>query len=541
MGKMSTVVYLAFCGFSGWLLNLLWTNNYDNALALSFSPALAGVILLTDGKTWRWGILLGCFTAGVLYCYPEMGLFILAGSGILFLWRLFSNHESLGDWKVVLIVTGALAGALIAPFGKDMLWFVKMQLSAAQLPLGVRPGEGYFADLLNLSPNHLLPAFWGVGGDFLKITWWKAPYFLMTLKYIRRALSFALTLLSVLGILKLSREKEWGILGLWAFFLLGASIMLFHSAYPYGAYKFILLNWWAMALTLVSGIQFLSNTFLAKRKEIKIFFHCLVLIFFSVTALRIYSFQLAYPKTILAFKELEKVKTLLGEEPLMVAVDDDLANQWAVYYLRDLSIHLVQYRSYMAQLHVLPFMERAKTVKMQEPRYVLSDSAGSFRLSSEKAVWSGGPYSLWKLPDEKWVFVTQIHNPNGLENWQGQQGFWMGQGETEFILFAGCEGRAMLSADFLPGPSLPDKPDRQILISSDHGYRETVTIGPEEKRSFKLPIKAGKNRIVFQPLDRPTLKVLPNGDKRPLLVGVHGLQVAWVDEDLQDKKRNRRL
>ena len=71
--------------------------------------------------------------------------------------------------------------------------------------------------------------------------------------------------------------------------------------------------------------------------------------------------------------------------------------------------------------------------------------------------------------------------------------------------------------------------------------KNPVTIGPEEKRSFKLPIKAGKNRIVFQPLDRPTLKVLPNGDKRPLLVGVHGLQVAWVDEDLQDKKRNRRL
>lgn len=537
MGKMSTTIYLAFCGLSGWLLNLLWTNNYDNALAISFSPALAGIILLTDGKTWRWGILLGCFTAGVLYCYPEMALFILAGSGILFIWRLFSNHESLGDWKVVLIVTGALAGALIAPFGKDILWFVKMQSSAANLPLGARPGEGYFADLLDLSPNHLLPAFWGVGGDFLKNTWWKPTYFLMALKYLRRALSFAFTLLSILGILKLSREKEWGILGLWAFFLLGASIMLLQLAYPYGAYKFILLNWWAMALTLVWGIQLLANPFLAKRKEIKIFSLCLVLIFFSVTALRIYSFRLAYPKTILEFKELEKVKTLLGEvEPLMVAVDDDLANQWAVYYLRDLSIYLVQYRSYMAQPHVLPFMDRAKAVKIEKPRYVLSDSAGTFRLSPEKAVWVGGPYSLWKLPDAKWVLVTRIHNRNGLENWQGRQGFWMGQGVTELILLAGCEGRALLSADFLPGPSLPDKPDRQILISSDQGYRKTITIDREEKRMFTFPVKAGKNRIVFQPLDRPSLKVLPNGDNRPLLVGVHGLQVAWADEDLHEKK-----
>jgi hypothetical protein len=44
--------------------------------------------------------------------------------------------------------------------------------------------------------------------------------------------------------------------------------------------------------------------------------------------------------------------------------------------------------------------------------------------------------------------------------------------------------------------------------------------------NFKILVAAGKNVIIIHPLEKPAVTRLPNGDTRPLLLGVKGLKVG---------------
>jgi|GEM_PF-3274749 len=527
-GKKSSLFYVTLCGFSGWSLNLLWANNFANALVISYLPAFAGLILLADPKKWRWGILLAGLTAGVLYSYPEMALFILAGSFFLFLSRLYSEKEVRREWGILFLIIVGLGGILIAPFGKDMVWFIVNQLHTVTGTQVVRPGEGFFRELL--SPKFGLGGFWGFGGDYsaaanlVGSSW---SYLGKTWDLGRNVLGITFSLLALLGILLLFKRKEWEMIGLLALFLLGSLFMIFHLAYSYGAYKFIVLNWWGMSLIVVLGIQFFSAKMPKKRREIEILSVCLILAFLSTNGIRVAAFNFAFTKTILPFKQLEEIKKIVRNEPIIVVVEDDLANQWAVYFLRDLPVYLAEYKVYMAQPHVIPYMDRAKPVKTSQTSYILADSIGLFSFSRGEAFWSGGPYYLWKVPRENWIFISSLRNENGREIWGGECGFWIGKGDTEIKLLSPKEGEAILQGFFILGPSLPDKKDRRLLIQSDQGYQKVLTIWKEGPQTLRIPISTGPNHIILRALDKPTLSALPSGDNRPMLVGIRGLKVSW--------------
>src|SRR4030042_1280600 len=81
----------------------------------------------------------------------------------------------------------------------------------------------------------------------------------------------------------------------------------------------------------------------------------LVLLFLVINGVKVASFAKKNShKSILPFKQVEKIKEITGDQPVIVAVDNDMANAWAVYFLRDVPIHLTRYRLYMAQSHVVP-------------------------------------------------------------------------------------------------------------------------------------------------------------------------------------------
>jgi hypothetical protein len=108
------------------------------------------------------------------------------------------------------------------------------------------------------------------------------------------------------------------------------------------------------------------------------------------------------------YRSVLDVERVAGSEPIAVAVNDDRANEWAVYFLRRHSILLLGYRGYMALPHVVPLMEQAAPVDVRALRYVLSDE----QPGTHEIVWARGPYFLWRIPTAR--RRPERHNPNGL-------------------------------------------------------------------------------------------------------------------------------
>jgi hypothetical protein len=240
-------------------------------------------------------------------------------------------------------------------------------------------------------------------------------------------------------------------------------------------------------------------------------------------AARIVMFRRALTALSIApYRGVLEIEPDVGSQPVIVAVDDDLANEWAVYFLRRHAILLLAYRGYMAQPHVVPVMDQAEPVDIRAVRYVLSDAQPPVH----EAIWSRGPYTLWRIPPAGTAFLRNVANPNGLERMNGRSFFWIGGGETDLDLVATSAGEAELSGRFIRGPSLPGGTDRHLLVVSNSGTGRTFTVGEDGLRSLSVSVRAGENRIHIRALDRPSLMVTGAGDTRPMVVGVEGLSVS---------------
>lgn len=503
------LLYAVLCTFSGWVINLLLTNNYDNALAICLLPAFAGMAVVLNPPYWRWSMVLGAVTAAALYCYPEMAVMIIGGA-FLFLIHRLAMDRMMKQGSLLLFFSLALSAVLVAPFFADLINFLRSQVSISLNNPGVRPGEGFFAELL--TPWDGIWAFWGFGtGSSAGLV-------------LHRALALALSFLTLLGIYRLFRNREWGLLASISLLLVGAMAMIFHFHYSYGAYKFILLNWWGMSFAVIMGVAFLQS----QSKKVLGGIGALFLIIFIVHGVRIASLDKKVGMSLNPFKEVEKVQYLIDNHPVLAAIDNDLANEWAVYFLRKVPLHLAYYRVYMAQPHVIPYMNRAKAIDPSKVGYILTDRIEFLSFPPDQAVWSGGPYFLWEVKGKNWVLIGHIKNENGLETWGGEPGFWIGKGETEISLYSSQEGEAALEAFFIRGPSSPEKKTRTLLVLSGGGYKEVLTFHQDELLRMKIPVLPGQNRVILRALDKPTLLILPSGDSRPMLVGIRGLRAGLI-------------
>jgi hypothetical protein len=523
------LLYMSMSIFSSWLLTLLWANNYDNALALSFLPAFAGVLSAADASNRRWCLILALLTTGILYCYPEMSTVVLGGASLFLLQRISSGGKSIREWAIVLIVVASIVVILIMPFVNDMIWFVANQASVLTMKGAVRPGEGFPPELL--IPEYWLMAFWGLGGERFA----RGILTSGTLYYIQGLLALYLSVLLGLGLLELFKRKEWGLCTAIILLLLGSIVMIIVFSYPYGAYKFILLNWWGISFAVVAGIEFIVRL-LSTMRYIMIVWSCFTGLFFGIfffiNGFNVISFGKIFEhKNIAYFREVEQIKNIVGDSPFIVAVDDDIANRWAVYFLRDFSIYLAEFRSYMAQHHVMPGMLRSQKVDLSNVRYILTDSKGLISRPPASLVWSSGAYSLWMLSSEHWIFITSIHNLKGIEDRDGEPIFWLGQDNTEIRLVSAVDGQAVISADFIRGPGWPQKLDDNIGVSTDQRYSRIIVIAKDGPRMLSVPIVAGRNRIILHPLQESRAAVLPYGEPRPLLLGVRGLRVSLQRDD----------
>ncbi|MDM8542680.1 hypothetical protein QUF90_16520 [Desulfococcaceae bacterium HSG9] len=137
----------------------------------------------------------------------------------------------------------------------------------------------------------------------------------------------------------------------------------------------------------------------------------------------------------------------------------------------------------------------------------------------------------------KLIMVYKIQNHNGLETVEGEPFFWIGKGDTEIRLLSSIHGTAEISAEFFGGPSLPEKPYRRLLVLTDRDYESEIVILKNGHLAIPFPVRKGENRIILRPLDKPTVDVHPNGDTRPLLVGVKGM-VVKLNNSMNDNNSN---
>ena len=303
------LLYLSMSIFSSWLLSLLWANNYDNALALSFFPAFAGVLSIADAGNRRWCLILALLTTGIIYCYPEMATVVLGGAFLFLLQRISFRIASIKEWSIVLIIVVGIVAILVIPFVNDMIGFVMNQTNVLTWQSGSRPGEGFLPELL--IPEYRLMAFWGFGGDRFagRILTSGAWY------YIQGLLALFLSILLGLGLLELFRRKEWGLSTIIVLLLIGFIVMIIFFSYPYGAYKFILLNWWGISFAIVAGIEFVMRV-LSTKKYMSLLWTCftaiLFAIFFFINGFNIISFAKVFEgKDITYFREVERIKDIV--------------------------------------------------------------------------------------------------------------------------------------------------------------------------------------------------------------------------------------
>lgn len=508
LDRVLQIAYIGICIFSGWILNMLKVNNYDNALALSFLPAYGGIIFIAEARRWGWVLILAMLSAAIMFCYPEMSPLVFTGVLLFLLQRFIKEKKGIIHWLVLLLMTIAVTSVLVSPWWKTFISFFHTQLGAVVSAQSARPGEGFFPDLLK--PDRFLRAFWG-----FRVWFGNVP-------------AFAFSIFAIFGLYNIFKKGEWGLGFIILLLFCGTMIMVLRSTYDYGAYKFILLNWWGIAFAVISGTISLLGS--SKKSIYKWIVGAIFAIFFILNSGSVLKFdKLVSPKSLLEYKQAREITKIVKNEPVVVNVSDDIANIWSVYFLRDIPIHLTEYHGYMAQAHVVPLMERSKSIDVLQSRFLLSDSSSLAQTPSMRLAWAGGPYRLWEISGYSWVVVSRIDNPNGIEKWGGVQGFWIGKGDTRIYLTASRNGKAVISAELVRGPSIPEKTERTLVITTDHGYEKLVTVSGAGIYSFSIPV-VGKTTVIIRSPDKPSVSRMPNGDTRPMIVGMRGLEVHMSRE-----------
>lgn len=376
----------ALATVAGWMTNLIWANNYDNLLSLVYLPILAAVLAVM-GWHWRSFLLLGVLLAASLYAYAELAPFIIGGAVISVMPRLWRERLLWRRWLSGAIGTGIVVIVLLSPWGSTLLSYIQSQFNST-LALSTRPGGGAFRGLVML--KYQPAAFWGLGGEnqFIRFA------------DILNVLGYGLSLIALVGLARLVRQKRWGFLAMTFFLLLGAFYYIVIQNYEYAAYKFLTIDWWALAGILVIGAERSLALFTrVNPRAVEIGLVLFVGLLAIDAQASAQALRLSAPSLQVSdYRQVSAIKEIVGREPVRVWVDDWVANEWAVYFLRDVPIDLAVYRMYMAQAHVIPFMERALKVDANI-RYTLTDKNADLPSIDNQVwrkVWSGGVYVLWQ-------------------------------------------------------------------------------------------------------------------------------------------------
>jgi hypothetical protein len=513
--------YLLLAVVCGWIYNLVWIGNYDNAMALAYFPALIGMVLQLKAASWAWRFLAGMFVAGLLYCYPELGVMALGCSALIFVYRAYHERTDWRHWLLTAVSITVLATILTGPFLPELYTYFLGQASTLNMQPGTRAGEGAYPGLLQI--KYQPSALWGLGGEYLIDSH-------LRLRNIAGAL---LSLLTGIGLIRLLWQRRFDIALPLALVGVAMFILLVRQHYAYGTYKMILIGWWAIAYALMLGIDWVAARLAIVRYAhtalVAAIVGCAIFLAPGGTNWLRSEIKDPYITTNMAqLRKLQAIEPIVGNAGVQLDVDNWVFNEWAVYFLRILPIHISKYRAYMDQPHVLPYMQRSRAVPIDTTRYLLTDAVLTPDATQGwKMIWTATPYYLWDKVNDRAPTIEHIANVNGIEQVDNQRFFWMSPDPTTLTIHSPQAGTLRLQGVFLPAPNLPGAASHRMRLTTNHGFDQTLTL-ENGMRSLEIPVPHGETTVVIRVLDPPTITDPPNGDSRIMILGVKGLSTELL-------------
>jgi hypothetical protein len=216
---------------------------------------------------------------------------------------------------------------------------------------------------------------------------------------------------------------------------------------------------------------------------------------------------------------------------LVIAHPDGFERSWLAYFGRRHRVRLAF--STLIDLDLATIPEAAPALRLDGlsgDLLLVTPHQPPFRRVSPgelELVFAGESCRLWRGASPRWAVPLGVANPNGLERLGGQPFFWVGGPATRLDVLAGAPGRLTLQATALPGPSLPTTRQRRLLVRAPGGYEaEWRTEGGP--LAVEVPVGPGRSTVWLECPDRPAPGTTANGDPRPLLVGLQGLEVSFT-------------
>lgn len=177
-----------------------------------------------------------------------------------------------------------------------------------------------------------------------------------------------------------------------------------------------------------------------------------------------------------------------------------------------------------------------KAVPLDTPRMRLFETAYSTELDERRLqrveVPSGAPLLTidTTLRTQVGINPSTLKTPWPVENHGGAEGgfLWIGQGYgegVEFGLWSRQDQTVDIRFNVSPGHSLTT-PDRKIkLLHDDVPVGDERTFSDYASIVFRVRLRPGRNVMSFFAEDSATIRSMPNGDTRHLVVGLHEIRV----------------
>jgi hypothetical protein len=217
---------------------------------------------------------------------------------------------------------------------------------------------------------------------------------------------------------------------------------------------------------------------------------------------------------------------------ILLVGNDYFTNAWAAYCARHNRLWLTYpYVNDVVDVNTCPG-GRSLTDLETLPRdcLFLTSTESLLPTPSEgfgKAEWTAGAYTLWTPKGDDWAVIVALTNPIKMATPLGTF-FWMGGSEsTDLTVLTARAGILELKGKFSPGPSLPETSERTVEIQAEDHFVGRFVVGPSTK-GLPVPVSAGVTRIKLRVLEAATVAQLPNGDKRPLLLGIRSLSASLL-------------
>jgi len=504
---MKVPVWLSVCigVLGGWVHLALIANNYDNLLVLSISPALFGLALDLNLNKKNQIILPTILIAASFYIYPELFPFIIFAYFCGWIGNFFQYDQvekKLINRRYQILNLGFIALSsliIVSPYLFEAIGFFYQQLASTSQTSG-RPGEGLVPSLVDGS--YVIGALWGLGGSGVSMI-----------------IGILLGLVALFGIAKALIYKNIAIVIYIFIIIFLFSVMIIVKNYDYGAYKIILMGWWAVSIALSAGALVIWETAFIENLLInKIMRFTLVILLSICTILWIgYAYKKIYENKHKFARHSREARDaiIVTNNEVQISVSDTTNNAWLVYQLRDAKALFAEFHGYMNQAHVQPLMARSMMPSQDKINYILTD-VNSY--ANGELVWNNNIFKLIKGDPAEQPPRLEIKAPNGQEEIDGKPFFWIGKQQASINLKSINSKIIQIEFQAFTGPDINNSIKLMIINSNKIKYE--FDISKPNNYNIEVNVEPGENIIEFQTPNIDYDIKHSNGDARELIMGL---------------------